>query len=33
MGYASAASWVLFVIILSITLVQFRLQRRWVTYA
>jgi len=32
MGYASAMSWVLFAIILMITLAQFRLQRRWVNY-
>ncbi|WP_223695378.1 carbohydrate ABC transporter permease [Leifsonia poae] len=32
MGGASAMSWVLFAIILVFTLVQFRLQRRWVTY-
>jgi multiple sugar transport system permease protein len=32
MGYASAMSWVLFAIILTITLAQFRLQRRWVNY-
>jgi multiple sugar transport system permease protein len=31
-GYASAMSWVLFAAILVITLVQFQLQRRWVTY-
>ncbi len=33
MGYAAAMSWVLFVIILAVTLGQFRMQRRWVTYA
>lgn len=33
MGYASAMSWVFFAIILVITAVQFRAQRRWVTYA
>lgn len=33
LGYASAMSWVLFVAILIVTLLQFRLQRRWVTYA
>lgn len=33
MGYASAMSWVLFAAILVVTLLQFRLQRRWVTYA
>jgi multiple sugar transport system permease protein len=32
MGYAAAMSWALFAIILVITLVQFRLQRRWVNY-
>lgn len=32
MGYASAMSMVLFAIILSITLIQLRLQRRWVNY-
>jgi multiple sugar transport system permease protein len=32
MGYAAAMSWVFFVVLLGITLVQFRLQRRWVTY-
>ncbi len=31
-GYAAAMSWVLFAAILAVTLVQFRLQRRWVTY-
>lgn len=33
MGYASAMSWLLFVVILAVTLVQFRLQNRWVNYA
>jgi multiple sugar transport system permease protein len=33
MGYAAAMSWVLFAAILAVTLIQFRLQRRWVTYA
>jgi multiple sugar transport system permease protein len=32
MGYASALSWVLFVIILMITVIQWRLQKRWVFY-
>ncbi|HVU91783.1 MAG TPA: sugar ABC transporter permease [Jatrophihabitans sp.] len=32
-GAASALSWLLFVLILVITVVQQRLQRRWVTYA
>jgi multiple sugar transport system permease protein len=31
-GYGSAISWVILVIILVVTLVQFRLQNRWVTY-
>ncbi len=33
MGYAAAMSWVLFAIILVITAVQLRLQKRWVVYA
>ncbi|MHB8958951.1 MAG: carbohydrate ABC transporter permease [Candidatus Limnocylindrales bacterium] len=33
MGYASAMSWLFFALILAITVVQFRLQRRWVNYA
>jgi multiple sugar transport system permease protein len=32
MGYAAAMSWAFFVVLLLITLVQFRLQRRWVNY-
>lgn len=32
MGYAAAMSWVLFGVIFIITLVQFRLQERWVNY-
>jgi multiple sugar transport system permease protein len=32
MGYASAIAWMLFVMILLITLVQFRLAKRWVYY-
>jgi multiple sugar transport system permease protein len=32
MGYASAMSWVLFVIIFIVTFVQLRLQKRWVYY-
>lgn len=32
MGYASALAWVLFVIILAITLLQFRIADRWVYY-
>jgi multiple sugar transport system permease protein len=33
MGYAAAMSWVLFGVILIITVVQLRLQKRWVVYA
>ena len=32
MGYAAAMSWAFFVVLLLITFVQFRLQRRWVNY-
>ncbi len=32
LGYASAIAWVLFVIVIAITLLQMRLQRRWVHY-
>ena len=32
MGYAAAMSWVLFAVILVITFVQLRLQKRWVVY-
>jgi len=32
MGYASALAWLLFLVILAITLVQLRLSRRWVYY-
>lgn len=32
-GYAAAMSWVLFAVILAVTVFQFRLQNRWVTYA
>ena len=32
MGYASAMAWVLFAIIFVVTLIQFRLQGRWVNY-
>ena len=31
-GYGSAISWVILVIILVVTLIQFKLQNRWVTY-
>lgn len=33
MGYASAASWILFVIIVSVTLVLFATQNKWVFYS
>jgi ABC-type sugar transport system permease subunit len=33
MGYAIAVAWTLLAIILVFTLIQFRLQKRWVTYA
>lgn len=32
MGYAAAMSWLFFMLLLVITIIQFRLQRRWVTY-
>jgi multiple sugar transport system permease protein len=32
MGYASAAAMVLFLIVLGLTLIQYRLQDRWVHY-
>jgi multiple sugar transport system permease protein len=32
MGYAAAIAWVLFAIIFTFTVIQFRVQRRWVTY-
>lgn len=32
MGYAAALSWVLFLLVFSVTLFQSRVQRRWVTY-
>ena len=32
MGYASALSWVLFVMVFAVTLFQTRMQRRWVSY-
>ena len=32
MGYASAMAWVLFLIIFLLTLLQMRLQRKWVHY-
>lgn len=33
MGYASALAWIFLVVVLTLTAVQFRLQRRWVYYA
>jgi len=32
MGYASAASWILFLIVAVLTFIYFRSQRRWVHY-
>jgi ABC-type sugar transport system permease subunit len=32
MGYASAIAWVIFVVILILTLLQLRLQKKWVHY-
>lgn len=32
MGYGAAISWILLILILLVTVVQFQLQRRWVTY-
>jgi multiple sugar transport system permease protein len=32
MGYASAMAWMLFILIFAITMVQFRLSKRWVYY-
>lgn len=32
MGYAAAAAWLLFLVIMAFTIIQFRAQRRWVTY-
>lgn len=32
MGYAAAYSWILFIIIFALTLIQMRLQKRWVYY-
>jgi multiple sugar transport system permease protein len=32
MGYAAAMAWILFVIVLALTLIQFRLANRWVYY-
>ncbi len=32
MGYASAMAWILFVVIAVITVVQWKLQKRWVFY-
>jgi multiple sugar transport system permease protein len=32
MGYASALAYILFAILLILTIIQFRMQRRWVNY-
>ena len=32
-GYASAMAWILFLVILALTLIQLKLSRRWVFYA
>ena len=32
MGYASAMAWILFVMIFTVTLIQWRGQKRWVGY-
>ncbi len=32
MGYASALAWVLFILLLAFTLIQFRYARKWVHY-
>ena len=32
MGYASALAWVLFIIIMAVTLLQFKLAKSWVYY-
>ncbi len=32
MGYAATMSWVLFAVIFAVTLVQLRMQNRWVHY-
>ena len=32
MGYASALSWILFLLVFAVTILQMRLQKRWVTY-
>ena len=32
MGYASAIAWLLFLVIAALTVIQFRLSRRWVYY-
>ena len=32
MGYASALAWVLFLIVLILTVIQFRFAQRWVFY-
>jgi multiple sugar transport system permease protein len=32
MGYASALAWILFAVVLALTVVQLRLSKRWVHY-
>jgi multiple sugar transport system permease protein len=32
MGYASALAWILFIVVLVITLIQFKVAGRWVYY-
>ncbi|MFB2607808.1 sugar ABC transporter permease, partial [Rhizobium phaseoli] len=32
MGYASALAWVMFVMIMALTILQFHMQRKWVHY-
>jgi len=32
LGYASALAWVLFVIVMAITFIQFKFSKRWVYY-
>ena len=32
MGYAATLSWVLFLLVFVVTVIQMRLQRRWVVY-
>ena len=32
MGYASAMAWILFILIFIVTMIQWRGQKRWVSY-